>query len=74
MKRQNYFKENAWGFDSCQGCRMCDCGTAASNSQCDLKTGQCACMPGADGMRCESCKHGYWNYGAEGCKSKFKKI
>uniref|UniRef100_A0A7E4ULG0 Laminin subunit alpha-1 n=1 Tax=Panagrellus redivivus TaxID=6233 RepID=A0A7E4ULG0_PANRE len=60
--------ENAWGFDSCQGCRMCNCAAAASNTQCDAKTGQCACMPGTDGQYCQHCKHGFWNYGPEGCK------
>ncbi|KAI1731321.1 laminin EGF domain-containing protein [Ditylenchus destructor] len=60
--------ENAWGFDSCRGCRPCNCGAAASNSQCDLKTGQCACMPGAGGQFCERCEHGYWNYSPQGCK------
>uniref|UniRef100_A0A915EU80 Laminin subunit alpha n=1 Tax=Ditylenchus dipsaci TaxID=166011 RepID=A0A915EU80_9BILA len=60
--------ENAWGFDSCRGCRQCNCGVAASNSQCDLKTGQCACLPGAAGLYCERCEHGYWNYSPQGCK------
>ncbi|KAI6235067.1 Laminin alpha [Aphelenchoides besseyi] len=60
--------ENAWGFDGCKGCRMCECGVAASNSQCDAKTGKCACMPGATGQRCERCENGFWDYSSQGCK------
>uniref|UniRef100_A0A914RFH2 Laminin EGF-like domain-containing protein n=1 Tax=Parascaris equorum TaxID=6256 RepID=A0A914RFH2_PAREQ len=36
--------------------------------QCHQETGQCACMPGSTGSRCEACQHGYWNYGPFGCK------
>jgi len=74
--------ENAWGIDSCRGCQPCNCGLAvssfnpskhllflkASNSQCDLKTGQCACMPGAAGQFCERCDHGFWHYSSQGCQ------
>lgn len=40
----------------------------ASNSQCDLKNGQCACMPGAAGQFCDRCDHGFWHYSPQGCQ------
>lgn len=62
--------ENAWGFDGCSGCRMCECAVAAANKQCDLKNGKCSCMPGAAGEKCDRCQHGYWDYSSQGCKSR----
>uniref|UniRef100_A0A915CF36 Laminin EGF-like domain-containing protein n=1 Tax=Parascaris univalens TaxID=6257 RepID=A0A915CF36_PARUN len=47
---------------------MCSCALASSSPQCHQKTGQCACMSGSTGSRCEACQHGYWNYGPFGCK------
>ncbi|KAK0397427.1 hypothetical protein QR680_002123 [Steinernema hermaphroditum] len=60
--------ENAWGFNECLGCRMCECGVASMSSQCDMETGQCECMPGSTGPRCDQCLPGYWNYGPNGCQ------
>ncbi|XP_077547053.1 laminin subunit alpha [Haemaphysalis longicornis] len=60
---------NHFGFDSCQGCRACDCGLASQSKQCDLQTGQCPCQPGAGGLRCEACEPGFWRYSTSGCIS-----
>ncbi|TMS36985.1 hypothetical protein L596_004022 [Steinernema carpocapsae] len=60
--------ENAWGFNECYGCRMCECGAASMSGQCNLETGQCECMPGATGPKCDQCLPGYWNYGPNGCQ------
>uniref|UniRef100_A0A915JLP5 Laminin EGF-like domain-containing protein n=1 Tax=Romanomermis culicivorax TaxID=13658 RepID=A0A915JLP5_ROMCU len=57
----------AYGYSSCQGCRMCECATASANPQCDSETGKCLCQPGATGRRCEQCEQGYWNYQESGC-------
>ena len=62
----------------------CDCepdGTT-DDGDCDMKTdpeegtkaGQCHCKENVDGIRCDKCKNGYWNFTAEneaGCQSKF---
>lgn len=58
---------NHYGFDSCDGCKACDCGAASESSQCDMQTGQCRCKPGVTGRKCDKCINGYWNYGPEGC-------
>ena len=58
-----------FGFNTCQGCRSCDCAAAAEGSQCDDNTGQCRCRPGTTGRSCERCTAGFWNYGAGGCQS-----
>ncbi|XP_051171945.1 laminin subunit alpha [Leptopilina boulardi] len=60
---------NHYGFDSCDGCKACDCGAASESSQCDMQTGQCRCKPGVTGRKCDKCINGYWNYGPEGCIS-----
>ncbi|XP_054719477.1 laminin subunit alpha-like [Uloborus diversus] len=62
-------EENHWGFDSCGGCRPCNCGPASRSEQCDLQTGQCDCQPGADGLTCDLCEPGYWQYSSYGCVS-----
>lgn len=63
-----------YGFNSCEGCRSCDCDIASESSQCDEETGQCKCMPGATGRRCDQCIQGYWNYGSGGCTCKISFI
>ncbi|KRZ88222.1 Laminin-like protein epi-1 [Trichinella sp. T8] len=60
--------DNAWGFNYCQGCQMCNCAEAATTAQCDMETGQCVCQPGVGGLFCERCADGYWNYSSAGCR------
>ncbi|KRZ28597.1 Laminin-like protein epi-1 [Trichinella pseudospiralis] len=60
--------DNAWGFNYCQGCQMCNCAEAATTAQCDMETGQCVCQPGVAGLFCERCADGFWNYSASGCR------
>ncbi|PBC25348.1 Laminin subunit alpha [Apis cerana cerana] len=60
---------NYYGYDTCDGCKACDCGIASESSQCDDITGQCLCKPGVTGRRCDQCISGYWNYGPDGCTS-----
>ncbi|CAK6447793.1 unnamed protein product [Pipistrellus nathusii] len=39
-------------------CQRCDCSPHGSVHQdCDSRTGQCVCRPGASGLRCEECEH-----------------
>ncbi|KAG8193252.1 hypothetical protein JTE90_005598 [Oedothorax gibbosus] len=61
--------ENHWGFNSCAGCRPCNCGPASKSAACDGETGQCPCQPGAAGMTCDICDPGFWQYSTEGCVS-----
>ncbi|XP_066588247.1 laminin subunit alpha [Prorops nasuta] len=60
---------NHYGFNSCDGCKPCDCGLASESSQCDDETGQCRCKPGVTGRKCDQCIAGYWDYGPDGCTS-----
>ncbi|XP_047345121.1 laminin subunit alpha isoform X1 [Vespa velutina] len=62
-------EENHYGFDSCEGCKPCDCDVASDSKQCDEKTGQCQCKPGVTGRKCDQCTPGYWNFGPDGCTS-----
>ncbi|XP_026299731.1 laminin subunit alpha [Apis mellifera] len=61
--------DNYYDYDSCDGCKACDCGIASESSQCNDMTGQCLCKPGVTGRRCDQCISGYWNYGSDGCTS-----
>ncbi|XP_052396695.1 laminin subunit alpha-5-like [Carassius gibelio] len=59
----------AFGFESCSGCRKCDCDAAAALVQpCDPVNGTCACQPGVNGPNCRQCAPGYWGYSPDGCK------
>lgn len=62
-------ENGAFGFESCSGCRQCDCDASAALVQpCDPESGQCACQPGVNGPNCKQCAPGYWDYGPDGCK------
>ncbi|XP_061662817.1 laminin subunit alpha-5 isoform X5 [Syngnathoides biaculeatus] len=62
-------QDGFFGFESCAGCRPCDCGASAPLVEpCDSQSGQCKCQPGVNGPNCRQCSPGYWNYGAGGCK------
>uniref|UniRef100_A0A8C1UBQ2 Laminin, alpha 5 n=1 Tax=Cyprinus carpio TaxID=7962 RepID=A0A8C1UBQ2_CYPCA len=62
--------DGAFGFDTCTGCRKCDCDAAAALVQpCDPVNGTCACQPGVNGPNCRQCAPGYWDYSPNGCKS-----
>ncbi|XP_044207309.1 laminin subunit alpha-5 isoform X2 [Thunnus albacares] len=62
-------EDGSFGFDSCSGCRQCDCDASAALVQpCDPRNGQCACQPGVNGPNCRQCAPGYWDYGPNGCK------
>uniref|UniRef100_A0A8C1UB59 Laminin, alpha 5 n=1 Tax=Cyprinus carpio TaxID=7962 RepID=A0A8C1UB59_CYPCA len=62
-------EDGAFGFDTCTGCRKCDCDAAAALVQpCDPVNGTCACQPGVNGPNCRQCAPGYWDYSPNGCK------
>ncbi|XP_061621466.1 laminin subunit alpha-5 isoform X2 [Phyllopteryx taeniolatus] len=62
-------QDGSFGFESCAGCRPCDCGASAALVRpCDSQSGRCECRPGVDGPNCRHCAPGFWHYGADGCK------
>uniref|UniRef100_A0A3B4BCE3 Laminin, alpha 5 n=1 Tax=Periophthalmus magnuspinnatus TaxID=409849 RepID=A0A3B4BCE3_9GOBI len=62
-------EDGMFGFDSCSGCRACDCEASAALLQpCDPLTGACSCQPGVNGPNCKQCAPGHWDYGPNGCK------
>ncbi|KAK7884079.1 hypothetical protein WMY93_027202 [Mugilogobius chulae] len=62
-------EDGTFGFDSCLGCRACDCEASAALLQpCDPQTGACSCQPGVNGPSCKQCAPGHWDYGPNGCK------
>ena len=62
---------NTWNFDSCLGCEDCSCSAASQGPSCDIKTGQCQCVPTVTGRTCDRCIAGFWDYTDQGCKRKF---
>ncbi|KFO98407.1 Laminin subunit beta-3, partial [Calypte anna] len=44
------------------GCRECDCDFQGTEDVgCDKTTGQCLCLPGVTGQRCDRCQRGHCN-------------
>ncbi|XP_035998362.1 laminin subunit alpha-5 [Fundulus heteroclitus] len=62
-------QNGSFGFNSCSGCRPCECEASAALVQpCDPQSGQCTCQPGVNGPNCRQCAPGHWDYGPNGCK------
>jgi coxsackievirus/adenovirus receptor len=75
---------NYWGSAlTAVKCHACECsplGTRRNNAadnnnatrQCDLRDGQCECLPNVRNRQCDVCKEGFWNIqsgaGCEECK------
>jgi len=58
---------NHWGFESCNGCRPCNCGVGSTTPQCDSITGSCSCKNGVGGSLCDRCLPGFFNLTDQGC-------
>ena len=52
---------------SSSGCQPCGCSRFGSNGECDLVTGQCVCLPGSYGKRCDQCAERHV-VGPQGCR------
>ncbi|KAL1415178.1 hypothetical protein MTO96_029694 [Rhipicephalus appendiculatus] len=53
-------------------CKPCDCHRLGSmeDSECDPRTGQCACKANVAGRQCGQCREGYWNLqSGDGCEA-----
>ena len=52
-----------------KNCRPCDCDLDGTEN-CDDKTGECRCLPGVEGARCDQCQADHWGFdqhGPDGC-------
>merc|ERR1712106_227086 len=52
-----------------KNCQTCDCDREGTQ-ECDHFTGECKCMPGVEGERCDSCQADHWGFdihGGSGC-------
>ncbi|XP_074640335.1 laminin subunit alpha-like [Tubulanus polymorphus] len=58
-----------WDYNSCEGCKHCQCGLGSVSPSCDVNTGQCECKHGVTGHKCDQCKEGFWNLTSNGCQS-----
>ena len=50
-------------------CSACDCNATGTvvDSTCDPFTGQCSCLDGVAGRRCQYCQPGFYRFSASGC-------
>ena len=61
-----------WNLASGQGCQKCNCDPMGSiGSACDVSSGQCECLPGVGGLKCDACLAGYWGFSTSGCTGLF---
>ena len=52
------------------GGKACSCNDTGSHnrSSCDKNGGQCICKPNVDGINCDRCKAGFFNFSDAGCQ------
>ena len=54
-----------YGFHPIIGCEECSCdpeGSLEGSTVCDKESGQCKCKENMDGLRCDKCKAGFFDY------------
>ena len=51
----------------------CSCNDTGSynHSSCDKNGGQCSCKSNVDGIDCDRCKPGFFNFSDAGCQGRF---
>ena len=53
-----------------EGCSMCNCHPLGSlGPVCDLESGECSCLDGVDGIKCDQCADGFFGLSATGCQA-----
>ena len=61
-----------WNLNSGGGCEACMCHSIGSvTGECDEDTGDCVCLPGVGGTKCNQCLPNHYGMTREGCKGKF---
>ncbi|XP_053101455.1 laminin subunit alpha-5 isoform X2 [Hemicordylus capensis] len=60
-------QEGHYGYETCSGCRKCDCDIGSVSADCHAQSGHCSCNPGVSGSRCQQCSPGYWGLSPNGC-------
>lgn len=64
MKQYGYY-----GLDSGLGCLPCNCSAGSLSDDCTPE-GQCLCVPGVAGEKCDRCARGFYAYQDGGCTRK----
>uniref|UniRef100_A0A8C4X7A7 Laminin, alpha 1 n=1 Tax=Erpetoichthys calabaricus TaxID=27687 RepID=A0A8C4X7A7_ERPCA len=61
------------GRDRCfgLGCQPCKCNLTGSLTEECSDEGQCHCILGVAGEKCDRCAHGFYNFQDDGCTRKF---
>ncbi|KAH3831938.1 hypothetical protein DPMN_105211 [Dreissena polymorpha] len=55
----------SYGYDALIGCQECKCspqGVIDGDRNCEETTGQCRCLPGIGGRKCDYCLAGFYSY------------
>ena len=59
-----------YGLDTGLGCLPCSCSPSGSMSGDCTEEGQCHCIPGVAGKRCDRCARGFYAFQDGGCTGK----
>lgn len=65
VKQHGYY-----GLDTGLGCLPCNCSPSGSLSEACTEEGQCHCVPGVAGKRCDRCARGFYAFQDGGCTRK----
>lgn len=65
VKQHGYY-----GLDTGLGCLPCNCSTLGSTLHDCTEDGQCHCVPGVAGKRCDRCARGFYAFQDGGCTRK----
>lgn len=63
----SFFQTGFFGLQSGRGCEVCGCNQSGSLSKSCDEEGQCQCVEGMAGEKCDRCSHGYYGFDADGC-------
>ena len=67
-RRCNRCRNGYWDLASGEGCQSCNCDPIGSSTgACDEDSGQCECLPGVTGQRCDQCLPNHYGLNKAGC-------